>query len=1777
MEDTQLNRSTITRTAIRQKVDDLVVKSSTIVEDFRTTEDDVDLLNIYIEQITEKLSRLEKLDSTIEDLTPLTHLSDTIQEAEDFRSSVIEKRGRIIRFVEKAKHTTQPHNSSMNNSGASATPFRPNKVNLPKLTLAKFDGDLLKWQEFIDGFNSAVNDDPNLDDVVKFQYLRAQLNGEAYRTIEGLALTASNDANALQVLIKRYGQPQIIISAYMRALWELSRPTEDMQSLMEFSDKLETYIRGLSALGKNEDSYGDLLTPIILDKLPGMIRRQITRDNNGANWNLQSLRDALSREITAFQAGVSVYPETAHLGTTSAFHVGNAIKRKPLKCTFCKGTHFASDCVLVTEPEKRLDIVKRDKLCFNCMGTHRSRDCKSKNTCKKCRGKHHTLLCGSSLTETREISTKNRPQNPQNGSRSDSHDVKTVHQTYAGAQQPRPDGPILLKTAVAEIFSPSTSANNRSNGRKINILLDEGSHRSFITTRISVSLNLPHLGQEEINLATFGEQLAGRRLLQRTNFNIASSEGSPILIEALVIPTISTPISNLVNNKVLDLPHLRNLTLAEQPSSITGDFDIDVLIGADYYWSIVGDNTVKGYGPTAVSSRIGYLLSGPIPSHTLLTGVRNSTVLNVSCVRNMDLNSHRGEEVSLQSFWDLETIGIKDDASLIKNRGLAYSDYIKTHLTVDSDGRYTAKLPWKESHAPLPDNRHVAEARTRSMIRRLSAEMRTVYDAIIEEQLSRDFIEDVTHDISSIGHYLPHRGVKKDSTTTPLRIVFDCSCRVGSEPSLNDCLETGPPLLNDLVSILLRFRLYSTGISTDIEKAFLQIRLHEHDRKYTKFLWLTDPNDPESDFKVLQFKSILFGAVSSPFVLNATVKSHLANYDCETAGKLAENIYVDNIVTGVTSEDKAINFYAQSNEIMNSAGLALRAWATNCQRLRNLASSDGVAESKPIANVLGIRWDTHNDTLSIKVDDGTSDLVTKREVVSAASKLYDPLGFLAPVQVRAKMYIQELWKLNLGWDDPVQDESMREKWFSIRNDLSRASEIVLSRKYLSQPQTQNYEIHVFADSSKAAFGAVVYLRNQHDTSFVMSKTRVAPVKELTIPRLELLAALTGSKLIDYVTESLGSEIAITKKVLWSDSQIVLCWLNSDRKLPVFVSNRVKQIKSIKIDEYRYCPTSDNPADILSRGIDSEKLRHSNLWWFGPEWLKHGDWPVDKLYADTSTVNILHINDPQPGQVEDAEDERIGLVEIIDIERFIELGSLLRVTAYVFLFVAKLQRQTDRSAEDLTPDDIARARTAWIKAVQNANYSNEIFVLQGNHAKSRAPLTKQLRLFIGDDSLLRVGGRLHNAPIDYGAKFPILLPPKGRFTELTVIDAHARALHLGTESTINRIRQTYWIQSIRKVVKSLLRKCYNCKITSGQPYPLPDPAPLQKSRLTDAPPFTVTGVDFTGHLFVRDNNREAKAYIILFTCANTRAVHLEVVSDMSCATFLLAFRRFAARRSLPQKLISDNGSAFVAAAGEIKKLLDIHSVRKYMLEKNVEWVFIPKAAPWHGGFWERLVGLTKQVLKRVLVRAYISMSELITLVAEIEMVINNRPLTYLSDDVTDPEPLTPSHLLHGRVMSNLPHLSDTDAISDPEYGVSINTQNLQKRAQRVMELFEHFRSRWTNEYVIALRERHLSMRNNGRTSEIRSGDVVLVHDDQKRRINWKLAIVTKLNYGNDGAVRSAEIRMGTTNTSRPINKLFPLEINTDMDFKEPGPVIASDPRPVRNAARKARAKIVECLK
>ena len=267
--------------------------------------------------------------------------------------------------------------------------------------------------------------------------------------------------------------------------------------------------------------------------------------------------------------------------------------------------------------------------------------------------------------------------------------------------------------------------------------------------------------------------------------------------------------------------------------------------------------------------------------------------------------------------------------------------------------------------------------------------------------------------------------------------------------------------------------------------------------------------------------------------------------------------------------------------------------------------------------------------------------------------------------------------------------------------------------------------------------------------------------------------------------------------------------------------------------------------------------------------------------------------------------------------------------------------------------------------------------------------------------------------------------------------------------------------------------------------------------------------------------------------------------MSTWTFLQAFRRFAARRSLPRHMISDNGSTFLSAAEEISNVCKDSNVYDYLSSKNVEWHFIPKRAPWFGGFYERLVGVTKTTLKKTLGNQLLTCNELVTLVTEVEAIVNERPITYLTSNLDEPEPLTPSMLLNGRSLMIMPHLKVApDELTDPDFGKS--GKMLNQRALHLDMVFQQLWSRWRNEYLPALRETHMyNASGNKGVSEnnIKVGDVVLVHEDTHKRIQWPLAIVTRLKYGNDGLVRSAEICMKHGVSNRPITKLYPLEVNS----------------------------------
>ena len=381
-----------------------------------------------------------------------------------------------------------------------------------------------------------------------------------------------------------------------------------------------------------------------------------------------------------------------------------------------------------------------------------------------------------------------------------------------------------------------------------------------------------------------------------------------------------------------------------------------MLIGADHYWDVVEDHIVKGNGPTAMGSKLGYLLSGPMGEAT----PRNTTA-NI-----LHIATQPTPDPDLQRFWTVESLGIlpKDDSAK------SFLElYTMNSIERLPDGSCSARFPWKDNHPALPTNFLTCVRRTRSLTRNLAKtpHLLSKYNEILTDQERRGFIERVCPPADHTkGHYIPHHAVRKDSLTTPIRIVYDCSCHQSrDQPSLNDCLLSGDPQLNDLCCIILRFRCHPVGICTDIEKAFLHIWLHEDDRDWTRFLWLTNPLDPESEFQTYSFKVVLFGAVCSPFMLNATLHYHLSQYRSSIAQDMLTNLYVDNIVTDCESEEDAVQYYNTARSIMKEARFNLRSWASNNHKLTNLAAQDKVDDGNSTVTLKLTHCPSHANHLSL--------------------------------------------------------------------------------------------------------------------------------------------------------------------------------------------------------------------------------------------------------------------------------------------------------------------------------------------------------------------------------------------------------------------------------------------------------------------------------------------------------------------------------------------------------------------------------------------------------------------------------------------------------------------------------------------------------------------------------------------------------------------------------------------------------------------------------------------
>ena len=1602
-----------------------------------------------------------------------------------------------------------------------------NVSRLPKLTLPTFGGNPLKWQTFWDSFDSAVHSNNLLTNVQRLNYLRAHLEGEAARAVAGFPLTSVNYQQSLDVLRDRFGHQQRVVNAHMHALMNLPHANNTLTSLRAFHDAIENHVRGLSALGQSTESYGALLVPMVLGKLPADVRRNLAREHDNLEWTLDQLRESIVKEIRVIEAGALVHPpkpDGYHSSpplTASLVAGTSRPDTRRSKCAFCKGTHSAAQCTAVLDQPKRIEIVKREKLCFNCLGHHRVSQCQSKGRCKHCKERHHTSLCRR--THTPQPADSNPTFQEQPPSETSQNLVNTALSHHKSAKV------CFLKTAV-------TTVKSGNNSTQVNVLLDEGAQRSFITEDLANCLNLLPERRECVAIAAFGASEVSTQTLPVTTVRLVSCDGTEIPVSVLVAPKIAQPLCNLPFAYVKQLPYLKDLRL-NHATSDSNSIHISMLVGADAYWSIVQETVIRGPGPTAVESKLGYLLSGPLYNYNM-SGT--SSVFHLSSVPLYDSSAMASENV-----WETDLSPTKQSAAFLE-------EYLRNSVVHQSDGTYLVRFPWKPSHPVLPTNKATCERRLQSLTRKLSKtpDMLKMYNNIIEEQLKRGFIEKVpVSELTMPCHYIPHHGVYKDSATTPLRIVYDCSSREARHlASLNDCLETGPPFLQDLTAILLRFRAHRFGISADIEKAFLHVQLHPKDRDFTRFLWPCCPGDPESPLQTYRFRVVLFGSASSPFMLYAVLHFHLTQSSSTVARDLLKNLYVDNILSGRSTEQESIQYYTEARTILSGANFNLRSWASNNNQICTAANEDQVADNCEQTNTLGLLWNTSTDNLSLahKTTFIDSSQATKREVLQQSSKIFDPLGFTSPVTIGTKLLLQQLWQKKLPWDHPLPAEH-QQQWSTLLRDLQQLHTISVTRCYFKDGLCSDppVELHIFCDASTKAYGAVAYFRQNNDTSFVISKSRVAPLKQSTLPRLELMGATVAAQIFTIIRSSVQHQFDSVH--MWCDSQIVLHWLNSDKRLKQFVSNRVTTItKTCPPQWWHYCPSADNPADLLTRGVSLSSLQNSKLWTNGPEWITHEElrptWsPTDILLVQLTVAEAEVLPpDSSSGSSESSDVEKYPTVgDAIDIGRYSTLSKLLSVTVYVLRFIKCLKSRESKPTGPITATELSSAQMLWITSCQYSVYSKEIKSLEHSNAGSRRlPLVRQLRLFLDSSNFLRCGGRIHNAPVDQSTKFPYLLPANHKLTELIVYAAHAKQLHSGVLSTVTALRERYWIPTARRVVTKLLRKCVICRRVAGKPYPIPDPPPLPAARVQGGPPFSVTGVDFTGALYVKreDGAGEYKVYICLFTCASTRAIHLEVVTDLTEVTFLQAFRRFAARRSLPRLVLSDNASTYTSAAKELSELFQSDTLKTTLMHRGSTWRFIPKRAPWYGGFWERLVGMVKMTLKKTLGRAFVTLNVLQTTIVEVEAVLNDRPLTYLSSTTGDPEPLTPSHLLYGRRIVSLPYPDvEDDEISDPDYH---SAEQLRNKVDRQGILLKHFQSRWRKEYLTSLREVH---RTTGTTEQtIKIGEVVQIHDDTPRH-QWKLGVIEELVKGNDGFIRSVTVRTARGRTNRPIARLYPLEV------------------------------------
>ncbi|XP_028328030.1 uncharacterized protein LOC114478897 isoform X1 [Gouania willdenowi] len=851
--------------------------------------------------------------------------------------------------------------------------------------------------------------------------------------------------------------------------------------------------------------------------------------------------------------------------------------------------------------------------------------------------------------------------------------------------------------------------------------------------------------------------------------------------------------------------------------------------------------------------------------------------------------------------------------------------------------------------------------------------------------------------------------------------------------------------------------------------------------------------------------------------------------------------YVDDGLKSFPSADEAVDVLCRAQKMLAQCNIRLHKISSNCPEITSAFPAEDLAAatqglelgqtSPPMQRSLGLGWDLATDLFKFQVTVNDKPF-TKRGVLSVINSVYDPLGFAVPVIVEGRTILRDISTNINEWDTELPKDKL-EQWRQWKDSLKHLQQLEIPRMYTSIPMSaaERKEIIVFCDASIKAVGAVAYLKlsnteGHSEVGFLLGKARLAPKPDITIPRLELCAAVLAVEVAELVLEEL--DIIVDQVSFFTDSKVVLGYIsNKKRRFYVYVHNRVERIRRFtQPHQWKYVPTHLNPADHATRALPAEQLFNS-AWLSGPAFL------IDSKQSqiEAQAFELIHPetdSELRPEVTTCATILSKGKLGSARFERFSSWNVLLGAIAKLKHTAQSFKNSTEstcygwhKCSEHLSENQLNQAKITVICSVQRELYREEIKQIeQGAPLKNSSPLSK-LNPFIDTNGILRVGGRLKRAQLLSDETNPILIPSKHHLAQLIIRHFHEKVHHQGRHFTEGAIRAGgFWIVGGKRTISSVIFKCVTCRRLRGKQQEQ-IMADLPEDRLSTDPPFTHVGLDVFGPWPVsvrktRGGQADAKRWAVIFTCMSTRAIHIEVIESMDTSSFINALRRFFAIRGAAKLLRSDCGTNFVSACKELqinKQGCHDNKIDNFLKDTGCKWHFNPPHASHMAGSWERMIGVTRKILDAMLLKdknGKLTHETLVTLMAEVTAIVNARPLTTVSTDPENPAILTPAMLL-------------TQKVSTPPVppGQFESRDLFRAQWRRVQHLANTFWSRWQKEYITGLQHRR---KWKAVTPNLQTGDVVLLKESLEHRNNWPLGLISKTFPSADGRVRKVEVKI-----------------------------------------------------